>query len=608
MAGPRASKPYDLNFAPGVYSNATARDARNRWKSANNIRWYQGWPEKIGGYARLTLSGYNSGVYVGVARALHDWSSLDGQQFIAVGTHCKLHLVNNDALYDITPTRKSSNVVDPFTTTNTLTTVTVADTDHRAEPGDHVYITSSSAVGGLTLDGDYEIATVIDPDSYTIEAASAATSSATGGGGTTLAYDINCGLASNGELLGYGTSTYDTGTYGTPRPVGAGVPARLRTWSLDNWGEDLVGCPSGGTLYWWDKTAGVNARAQRVPNAPEFIERILVNPENRFLVAIGCSDLDGNPDPMRIRWPSQEDFNDWIPTDENTAGGKRLDYGSRLVTGLKTRGQILIWSDTQLYLMEYINVPLIFGFTPLGTCSIVGPNAAADANGIAYFMGFDDFYAYDGTLQILPCDVHTYVFGDFDRTQAEKVTASYYHPKTEMRWEYPSASGNGEVDRYVVYNRREQCWYYGSIVRTAYHGVSAAITGYMENPYGANGGYLYKHETGTDQVDGSTTTMAWHLESYDINLEGLDQFIRVNGLIPSFATISGEFNVYLKKKSKPQRAYQTRGPWTCDDTTDIIDAKARGCQIAVRFESGSTAGQDVRFGAWQIKATTHGAR
>ncbi len=608
MAGSRASKPFDLNFAPGVYSNATARDARNRWKSSNNIRWYQGYPEKLGGFSRITLTGFNSGVYLGVARALHDWSTLDDQQFIAIGTHSKLQLVNNATLYDITPTRKSSNVTNPFTTTNGLATVSVADVDHRAEPGDYVYVTSSSAVGGLTISGTYSITSVTSPDVYVITAASTASSGATGGGGTTLSYDINSGFSNNGELLGYGTGTYGSGTYGTPRSVGAGLPARLRTWSLDNWGEDLVACPSGGALYWWDKTNGPSARAQLVSNAPAYIERILVNPENRFLIALGCSGLDGTPDPMRVRWASQEDFNDWVPTDENTAGGKRLDYGSRLITGLKTRSQILLWTDTQLYLMEYLAGDLIFGFSPLGTCSIVGPNAACDANGIAMFMGFDDFYVFDGSLHIMPCDVHAEVFGDFDRMQTEKVTCSYYHPKAETRWEYPSDTGTGENDRWVAYNRAGDCWYTGQITRTAYHGVSRVITGYMTNPYGANNGYLYTHETGNDQVDGTTTVLAWHLESYDINFEGLDDFIRVNGLIPSFYRITGSFNVYLKKKSKPQRAYQTRGPWVCTTTTDIIDAKARGCQIAVRFESGAAVGQDVRFGAWQVKATTHGSR
>lgn len=609
MAGQRAAKLLPIPFQSGFYTNAADRDATNRWKDGNGVRFHKGLPEKIGGFERITLTGFNNGVYVGIARALHDWTSLDNQQWIAIGTQCKLQLVNNGALYDITPTRKNSNITNPFTTANGTPTITVSDIDHRAEPGDHIYVTSSTAVGGLTISGDYTIVSVTDPNTYIITASGNASSTATGGGGTTISYDISCGLASNGELLGYGTSTYGTGTYGTPRPVGSGVPAKLRTWSLDNWGEDLVGAPSDGELYWWDRSTGSSARAVLIIEAPTNIQRLIVNPENRFIIAIGCSGYDGVADPMRIRWPSQETLDDWIPTDENTAGGKRLDYGSRLITGIKSRGQILIWSDIHLYSMQYLNGdPLGFGFNSLGTCSIVGPNAAADLNGIVRFMGFDDFFIYDGTLRIMPCDVHTYVFGDFDRTQAEKVVCSTYRPKGETRWDYASESGTGENDRYVIHNSFEDCWYYGSIVRTAYRDVSAAITGYMTNPYGANGGYLYKHEQGTDFVDGSTTVMPWFIESYDMNVGGSDFFGLINSLIPNYDSITGEFSLTLKKKRWPQSAYETRGPYTVTGTTEKIDVRSRGSQTALRLSNGTATGQSFRMGIWQALVTPYGGR
>lgn len=621
MAGNRACRQFPLNFPPGVYTNAADRDARNRWKSSSNVRWFNGLAEKIGGFARIALTGYNSGVYIGAARALHDWSSLDSAQWIAIGTHIKLHLVNNGRLYDITPIRKTSNVVNPFTTTNASNIVTVVDPDHRAADGDYITINSSSAVGGLTISGDYPITSVLSPTSYTITAASPASSGATGGGATSISYTIGSGLASNGERRGWGAGTYGAGTWGTPRPVGSGVPAKLRIWSLDNWGEDLLASPNDGELYYWQRKLGPNARAQLVPSAPTNIQRMLVNPESRFVIAFGCSDLDSQFDPMVIRWPSQETIDDWFPTDENTAGSIRLDHGSRIITALKTRQHILVWSDTHLYALESLGAPLVFGVPePLGKCAIVGPNAVGDLGGIAYMMVFDDFLTYDGTLNRLPCEVHTEIFGErsafrLDKTQAEKVTLSVYEPKGEIRWDYPSVSGGGENDRYVCFSRNSQCWYTGASVRTSYHGVSAAITGYMTNPYGANNGRLYKHEIGTDEVDGATTVMPWHLESYDLNLDNSGDFIRITGFVPVFDNedddnpgITGEFNLFLKKKSKPQRPYQTRGPWIVNDTTDSIDAVARGFQVAMRLEAGTAVGQNFRIGNWLAYAIPHGLR
>lgn len=610
MSGPRAAKYKDLRFEPGFFTNDTPRGSPNRWKDGNWVRFDRGLPEKMGGYARIPLTGENSGIYTGVARALHDWASLDGQQWISIGTSCKLYLVNNAKLYDITPRRKSSTLTNPFGTTNGSPLVVVTDPNHRAEPGDHIRIFGGTAVGGLTLSGSYDVASVIGPNSYRINAGSNASSTATGGGDVSIEYDIACGLGSNGELLGYGTGLYGAGTYGTPRTAGQGIQTKLRTWSFDNWGEDLVASPSGGGLYWWDRTTGSNSRATLVQEAPSQIQRILVNPENRILIALGCTSLTGQPDKMLVRWCSQENFNDWTASTTNLAGGKRLDYGSEIITGIRSRGQNLIWTDTQLYGMEFVGAPFVFAFRPLGTCSIMGPNAAIDDNGIVYFMGVDDFFTYDGVLSPMPCDVHTYVFGDFDRTQADKVYCSTYRRKGEIRWEYPSESGTGENDRYVVFNRNLNCWYYGTITRTAYHDVSRAISGSMTNPYGVNNGRLYQHEQGTDDVDGVTTTVkAWFLESYDISIEGSDSFFLINSLVPDYDQISGAHNLYIKKKRRPQQAaYQTRGPYTVSGTIDFIDARARSSQMALRFENGLLAGQHFRMGKWQALATPYGGR
>lgn len=615
MAGERKARDNDLPYQPGVVTNVPPRDAIGRFKDSNRIRWFKGLPEKIGGWVRQTLGGKVT--YIGIARALHDWTSLDTQKWVAIGTNCKLYLVNNEVLYDVTPMRKASNTVDSLSVTLGSPIITVHDPDHRANEGDHITLIASAAIGGFEVNGSYDIDEVIDPDTYTVTFSQNFSSTATGGGFVTVEYDVSCGLPYNGELLGYGTGVYSAGTYGTPRAVGTGVPARMRTWSLDNWGEDLVGAYSDGELYWWDRTNGPNSRAQLVSAAPTGIQRMLVNPENRHIILLGCSGLDGIFDPMRVRWCSQEDLNTWIPTQENTAGGKRLDYGSRLVTGIRSRTQNLIWTDSQLYAMQYVGAPYVFGFNPLGACKIVGPNAAIDVNGTVYFMVFNDFMVYDGTLRVLPCEVHTRVFGDadraiegdFDETQAEGVYCSSYMAKNEVTWFYPTRTGG---IRYVTlnYSADNPCWYFGEMTRTAYRDGQEILPGKRTNPYGVNNGYLYLHETGKNEVEGATITpQDWWLETYDNHAGGSDAVVLMHRMVPNFSRITGEMRMRLYLKAYPmESAYRERGPFTVSAATPTIDARAKAAQLAIRWESAGGLDEDFRMGMWQINGTPYGGR
>lgn len=618
MSGPRDTNPVEFGVAPGLFTNATDRAGKNRWKDCQWVRWHKGYAEKMGGYGRQVLSGSNSGVYLGVARALHDWSAIDSQQFIGVGTHLKLYLVNTGTLYDITPVRKTSNLANPFTTANGTPTVTVVDVDNRANVGDYITITDATAVGGLTLSGPYPVVSVVNADTYTITAAGNASSTATGGGNPSIAYDIYPGLADNGELLGYGTGTYGSSTYGTPRAPGSGIPAKLRTWSLDNWGEDLIASPSKGGIYWWDRTTGPSSRALLLDNAPTDVLRVLLNADSGYVIALGCSDLSvsTNFDPMLVRWCKRGDFTVWQPDSNDgssAAGFYRLGKGSRIVTGAATRTQNLIWTDNRLYGMDFNGSG--FGFADKGKCKIVGPNAMVDVNGTIYFWGFDDFFTYDGTLQTMPCDVWTVVMQDFNRAQAEKVFGASYSTKNEVTWYYPSQSGGGECDRYVTYNIADHCWYTGALARTCYHDVTPAITGFSSNPYAAYGGYLWTHESGLDQVAGGVTTpIPYFLESWDASLGSSDFQFLVNALIPDLKRMAGSINFTLKAKSRPRdAAYITKGPYVCTTATTVVGVRIRGSQIALRIDNltnGGIApvGSDFRLGVLQIQSIPYGQR
>lgn len=553
--------------------------------------------------------------YIGTVRGACDWASLDTQQWIAFGTECKLYLVNNNVLYDITPIRKTSNLLNPFTTIATSANVNVADTDHRSNVGDHVHVISASAVGGLVLLGDYSVVAVIDNNNYTITAASAATGSATGGASATINYDIYCGLANNGFLYGYGTGPYGGSTYGTPRTAGNGVPAKMRTWSLQNWGEDLIASFSDGEIYWWKRSSGPNTPAALLVNAPVDVQRVLVNADSEFVIAVGASDITGNADRMNVRWCSEANLTDWLPVIlpvANTAGGQRLNFGSTLVAAIQSRGANFLWSDTQLYQMQFIGPPNIFGFTELGKCSIVGPNAPIDVNGTIRFMGYDDFFIFDGTLRVLPCEMWETVFEDFDRTQAQAVYCSSNRTKNEVQWLYPSSKVPGQMN-YVVFNYEDECWYGGIMPRTCYQDVSAAISGFFETPYAFNGGYLYQHELGFDEVEASgTVAMDWFLQSWDIGMNS-DRGILINSMVPNFDRLSKGLQFSYQQKNYPTEAATVVGPFIVTPTTTKLDARAHGTQIALRIERAMVAGQivfgqDFRLGVWQSLATQYGRR
>ena len=402
-----------------------------------------GLPNSLG--TAIPPNGFVAATYVGIARDIHDWGSIDGQFWIAIGTNDKLYVVNQATLYDITPQRKTSNVMNAITTTNGSDVVLITDNDHRAATGDYIFITGATAVGGLTLAGNYQI-DVLDPNTYTIFASSNATSGATGGGSFSIAYDIGAGLGANGELLGYGTGLYGMGTYGTPRAFGTGVFARMRTWSLDNYGQDLVASQSDGEIYYWARNDGPNSRAQLLTNAPTGCQRVLVDAQQQVIIALGCSDETGQYNAQLVRWSSFGDVNDWFPTDVNTAGDDILPSGSRIITGLKTKGQNLIFTDKTVYRMVFVGEPDIYDFVPAGDVTIVGPNACVDVDGVAYLMGFDNFYNYSGTLNLQACDVWETVYDpnfqtSINKDQAEGVVCYTYEPKTEVTWLYQSLAG-----------------------------------------------------------------------------------------------------------------------------------------------------------------------
>lgn len=491
-----------IQLKPGVNRENTRYTTEGGWYACDKIRFRYGTPEKIGGWSQVS----NVNTFEGTARSLWPWIDLLG-----VGTNEKFYIMYGGAYFDITPIRDTVTLTNPFTTSTGLPTVTVADTAHGALTGDWVTFSGATAVGGLTLNGEYQI-TVVDANSYTITAASNASSTATGGGTVTAAYQVNSGPATQTPLAGWGAGSWGSGSWG----IGSTSLESLRVWNQQNFGEDLIYGPKDGPMYYWDNSLGLTTRGVNLTSlsgatdVPTVQRLILVSDTSRFVLAFGCNDY-GSADQnlMLIRWSDQESAVNWTPAATNQAGSLQLSHGSEIVGVAQVRQEILVWTDISLYSLQYLGPPIVWGSQLLAdNVSLISDRAMTTAAGVTYWMGEEKFYAYDGRVQTLPCDLRQYVFSDFNLNQAEQVFASTVERFNEVWWFYCSADNNtSSPDRYVVYNYLEKIWYYGTMDRTAW--IDASII--SDYPIAAYGDQLLYQETG---VDDNSTGIAAAIESY----------------------------------------------------------------------------------------------
>lgn len=607
-----------LTLQPGVYTEGADRDVIGRWKLASNVRFFKGNPEKIGGWVKQIAT-----PFAGVCRAMLAWTTLTFSRFCALGTSSKLYLTDSTSFFDITPLDSSGTLgTNPFTTTTGSTVVSVADTAHDRQTGDYVHFSGATNVGGVVMNGEFIVTTVVDDDHYQFDAGTAASSGATGGGASVAyQYEIHVGLVDSIFGSGWGMGTWGSGTWGTPRVSGRLQLARI--WSLTNWGEDLLASPINMPIYVWTASSGTNARAVLISEAPAQNRRILVSAQLRVLISLGSHD-GTDPDPMLIRWSDSEDYTNWTPDITNLAGDQRLDDGNEIIAALLSRNEIVVITDTTVWSMTLTGDDLVFAFDSKGqTAGLIGPNGAVDVNGTVYCMGRDQFYTYDGQVKELPCDVYSKVFGDPDNpglnyTQAAKVFAVWNPIKAEVIWFYPGPASQ-EVDRCVGISTTDSTWWLGTMDRTAWisrHPFSDQIRVPLGTAVTPAGNFLYDQETGVD-ADGAP--LPYFAQSYDAELTSSSNVLtgvvtgqgqnvyRIKRIIPNFIRLAGQHFAQITGRKWPNDPPIVRAMVPFGPQVRHIDSHLRARQISVMIGSNAL-GADISIGGWRVDENRGGFR
>ena len=536
-------------------------------------------------------------------------------------------------------------------------TIKVNHNSHGANENDYVTFTGVDAnglgaSGNITqavLQQEYQVVTVIDADEFLIHARSdtaAATSggytstlqspyqvyrnandSGTGGTGVGANYQINVGLNSQVGGTGWGAGTWGRGGWGSAAPGGLTTETQIRLWSEDNFGEDLLINPRDAGIYYWDKSNGLGTRAVNITtlagasNTPTVAKQVLVSDQDRHVIAFGCNPLgSATQDPLLIRFSAQENAADWTPTTINTAGDLLIGAGSEFVQAVETKREILVWTDASLHSMRFIGPPFTFGIQQLASgITIMGPKAAVATEDFVFWMGIDNFYVYAGQTKQLPCTVKDLVFNDFNFSQADKVTSGVNSEYSEVIWFYPSNAnsvangGDGENDKYVVYNYAEEIWYFGTMRRTAWLDRSTRTY-----PVAVEGGYLYNHEFGYD-ADG--VAMDSFIQSAPMDIADGHQFSMISKVIPDMTFVgstnlsNAQATMEIQVRNSPGEALAAASSGNVvrtvaapiEEYTEQLNLRARGRSFSLKISSNAS-GTKWKLGSPRIDIRPDGRR
>lgn len=612
-------------FKPGVNRENTRYTTEGGWYDCDKIRFRQGTPEKIGGWAR-----WSPNTFLGVCRAMWPWASLAGTTYIGMGTHLKYYIADYAGVYnDITPIRATNSPLtnNPFSTTNGSNIVTVTDASHGAYTDDFVTFSGAATVAGLDLNHNYQI-TVLNSTTYTITASSNANATTTGGGAAVAAaYEVHAGSDIVVPGTGWGAGYFDYNSWdglGIVYPGGG-----FRIWVHGNFGEDLIFGFRGGSPFYWTASLGTNTRGvylsslSGASDVPLFQNNIVVSDFSRIVLFFGTNNIgDAVIDPMLIRWSDQENAVMWTPSATNQAGDIRLSHGSIIVKAIQVRQEILVFTDTSIYSMQYVGPPAVWSTQLLAdNTTIISDRAVITVNNVTYWMGNKKFYAYDGRVTTLVCDLRGYIFNDFNFEQAGQVFASSIEEFNEIWWFYPSKDST-RIDSYVVYNYVERAWYYGSMARTAWLDVNVT----SQHPQAATyDGTTLIHEYGQDDLStNSPQPISAYILSSEFDIDDGHHFGFIWRVIPDISfsgssvsaprafmqliPLTNSGSGYGDSVGDSSGGYITQGISVPVETfTGQINVRVRGRQLVFKVSSADL-GVQWQLGAPRIDIRPDGRR
>jgi len=639
-----------LQFKPGINKEITNYSNEQGWNAGDKIRFKKGFPEQIGGWTRVSDT-----QVIGTPRTLINWIALDGDNLVGVGTNIKYYVLEGQTYTDKTPIRLSATfdggsgnpAVDPFTTTLSSTTVTVSHTGHGADDGSYVTFINSSDVNGVPaaeLNKEHRL-TYVDANSYTITVDTAATSAGSGGGSTIVGeYQINPGQEVFSYTSGWSSGTWSAGSWG--QTGFSDLAEQLRLWVHDNYGEDVITNLYQGDIYYLDKS-GTNVMKTGAPYTssseityrmrsifdiataagtantayiPTQVTYSMVSQQARHVICFGANNQNGTGafDPLLVRWSSSEDYQDWRPLSTNSAGDFRLEQGSQIISAIKTRQEILIFTNTAVYAMQYVGLPYVFSFTLLAShISLMSPNAVSVANNIVFWMGRDKFYVFDGQVRALPSTLRTFVYHNINYVQEFQVISGTNEEYNEIWWFYPTGTDT-QINNYVVFNYLENTWYYGTLSRSAWldSGLRQSPIAFDYNRRALN------HEVGVDDASGTgSVAIGSFIESSDFDIGDGDQFSFVWRMIPDL-TFTGSESVNPDVTLTLTPRDYTGGSYTSETGksvqasalspqelyTNQIDIRVRGRQLKLRIDGSDLVGTKWQLGTPRIDIRTDGRR
>jgi hypothetical protein len=635
-----------LQFKPGVNRDQTDYSNEGGWYECDKIRFRSGYPEKIGGWVKYTPTAFN-----GVCRQMWNWITSFSDNLLALGTDTKAYIENGGYYYDITPFGDALAGSNTFAVTNTLSVVTVTTTTPLPSwlvTDEPVLVAGfASALGGIPITELNGVHTIIKlgANSFTFTTATPATSTTSvSGAGYTVKAEIEPGNAITIAGVGWGAGTWGRDAWGLGTTA-AGINLPQRDWWFDNFDNDLVMNIRNGAPYWWVRGAVDDPQSALATHAislqdyaigegytaasvPVQVMQLLVSQQDKHLIAFGAvpfgSTSTADFDPLLIRWADQDTPGDWTPTPTNTAGDLRISRGSRIVRAMPTRQEVLVWTDTNLYTLQFLGTTDVFGLQEYAdNISIASSRSMGSAANITYWMGQDKFYAYTGRVETLPTTLRNHVFNNINFDQADQIICGTNEQWNEVWWFYPTADSNYN-NAYVIYNHLERIWYYGSIDRTAW--LDTPLRRY---PQAANtpvtlaggtvttgDGYLYNHENG---LNDDVLPMDSYIQSSDFDLDDGDNFMLTRRILPDIqfdgsTATSPEVTLTVRPRNFPGSAFSSDAAdtqrvieTTVGTYTDQVFMRARARQMAFKVRSESL-GVQWQLGAPRLDARQDGRR